>query len=86
MSFACEVFIYKKKNESTTQRILLSGLNTGNKKGLRESEQWRLPSLSINVDSVLFFIDLRGGAGEEGKCTAAVVPALVPTLRGGRNR
>jgi len=47
MSFACEIFIYKKKKESTTQSILLSGLNTSNKQGLRESEEWRLPSLSI---------------------------------------
>lgn len=31
-----------------------------------------------------FFLDLCGGVGEEGKCTA-VVPALVPVLRGGRD-
>lgn len=82
MSFACKIFMYKKKNWSTTQCILLSEQNMGCKKVLRGSEQWRLPSFSAEFGVCPFFYnDLCGG---EGNYPAAVA-ALVPALRGGRS-
>lgn len=46
----------KKRNWSATQCILLSGLNMSSKKVPRGSEQWRLPSLSVEFWVCPFFI------------------------------
>lgn len=83
VSFAWEIFICKKKNESTAQRILLSGLNMGNKKGLRESKQQSCQVCLHNAGLILFFLTCVVGRGE-GKRTAPV-PASVPVLRGRRD-
>lgn len=77
MSFACEIFMHKKKNASTTQCILLSGLNTGSKEG--SEGKWAVETAKF-VCAILglsfFYDDPCGGEGE--------YPAAVP--RGGRNR